>query len=217
MDHIAESFMITNFMVATRSSTNAAGIKLPPVHGAQKGVDPDLKPESQDKSKKVLLKPTIQTPIKSPAQTPVTVKTSVSRLRTPGIANSPPIVPGSLLNTPIRTNTPVVVQTPAGPRRISHSTPNQSPVRHTVSNQPNLSPAQLASRKLIQKSVKMLNTPKLKVPDKIAPQTPKPVAPFPLKRSISQHRSKPYRNSLSKAIWPTCTKAASSTGIDTSE
>ena len=50
-------------MVATRSSTSAAGIKLPPVHGAQKGVDPDLKPESQAKSKKVLLKPTIQSPI----------------------------------------------------------------------------------------------------------------------------------------------------------
>ena len=47
MDHITESFMITNFMVATRSSTSAAGIKLPPVHGAQKGVDPDLKPENQ--------------------------------------------------------------------------------------------------------------------------------------------------------------------------
>ena len=54
-------------MVATRSSTNAAGIKLPPVHGAQKGVDPDLKPERQGKSKKVLLKPTLQTPIKSSA------------------------------------------------------------------------------------------------------------------------------------------------------
>ena len=181
MDHIAESFMITNLMVATRSSTNAAGIKLPPIHGAQKGVDLDLKPESQAKSKKVLLKPTIQTPIKSPAQTPVTVKTPVSRLRTPGIVNSPPIVPGSLLNTPAKTNAPIVIQTPAGPRRIPHNIPNQTPVRHTVSSQPNLIPAQLASRKLIQKSVKMLNTPKLKTSDNIAPQTPQPVAPFPLR------------------------------------
>ena len=123
MDHITESFMITNSMVATRSSTSAAGIKLPPAHGAQKGVDPDLKPESQAKSKKVLLKPTIQTPIKSPAQTPVTVKTPVSRLGTPGIVNSPPIVPGSLTKTPARTNTPVVIQTPAGPRRIPLSIP----------------------------------------------------------------------------------------------
>ena len=109
MDHITESFMITNFMVATRSSTNAAGIKLPPVHGAQKCVDPDLKPENQAKSKKVLLKPTIQTLIKSPAQTPVSVRTPVSRLRTLGIANSPPTIPGSLLNTPARTNAPVIM------------------------------------------------------------------------------------------------------------
>ena len=86
-------------MVATRSCTSAAGIKLPPVHGAQKGVDPDLKPESQAKSKKVLLKPKIQTPVKSPVQTPTIVRTPVSRLRTPGIVNSPPVIPGSLLNT----------------------------------------------------------------------------------------------------------------------
>ena len=33
-------------MVATRSGTSAAGINLPPVHGAQKGIDPTLKPES---------------------------------------------------------------------------------------------------------------------------------------------------------------------------
>ena len=75
----------------------------------QKGLDPDLKPENQAKSKKALLKPTMQTPIKSPAQTPVTVKTPVSRLRTPGIVNSPHTVPISLLNTPTRTNAPVVI------------------------------------------------------------------------------------------------------------
>ena len=198
--------MITNFMVATRSSTSAAGIKLPPVHGAQKGVDPDLKPESQAKSKKVLLKPTIQTPVKSPAQTPVTVRTPVSRLRTPGIVNSPPIVPGSLLNTPARTNTPVVIQTPAGPRRVPHIIPKQTPVRHTVSNQPNLSPAQLASRKLIQKSVKMLNTPKLKVPDKIAPQTPKPVAPFPLRDQSLNTETSPIEIPLAKPPGPPAPK-----------
>ena len=198
MDHITESFMITNFMVATRSSTNGAGIKLPPVHGAQKGVDPNLKPENQAKSKKVVLKPTIQTPIKSPAQTPVTVKTLVSRLRTPGIANSPPIVPGTFLNTPARISAPVVIQTPAGPRRISHSTPNQTPVRQAVSSQPNLSPAQLASRKLIQKSVKMLNTPKLKIPDKLAPPTPQPVAPFPLRDQTFNTEASPIEIPLAK-------------------
>ena len=198
IDHITESFMITHFMVATRSSTSAAGIKLPPLHGAQTGVDPDLKPESQDKSKKVLLKPTIQSPIKSPAQTPVTVRTPVSRLREPAIVNSLPIVPGSLLNTPAKTNSPVVIQTPAGPRRIPLNTPNQTPVRHTVSNQPNLSPAQLASRKLIQTCVKMLNTPRLKTSDKIAPQTPQPVAPFPLRDQTLNTERSPIEIPLAK-------------------
>ena len=119
--------------------------------------------------------------MKSPAQTPVTVKTPMSRFRTPGIANSSPIVPGSLLNTPARTDAPVIIQTPAEPRTIPHKSPNQTPVRPTISSQPNLSPAQLASRKLIQKSVKMLNTPKIKTSDKKALPTPQPVAPFPLR------------------------------------
>ena len=47
LDYVTEAFMITHFMVATRSATSAAGINLPPVHGTQKGVDPTLKPESQ--------------------------------------------------------------------------------------------------------------------------------------------------------------------------
>ena len=144
------------------------------------------------------MKPTIQSPIKTPAQTPVTTKTPVSRLRTPGIASSPPIVPGSLLNTPARTDAPVTIQTPVGPRRIPHNSPNQTPVRHTVSSQPNLSPAQLASRKLIQKSVKMLNTPKLKTSDKIAPQTPQPVAPFPLRDQTLNTETSPVEIPLAK-------------------
>ena len=75
----------------------------------------------------------------------------------------------------------MVIQTPTGPRNVPQTKPRQTPVRCPLSNQPNLGPAQLASRKLIQKSVKMLNTPKLKAPDKIIPSTPKPVAPFPLR------------------------------------
>ena len=103
-----------------------------------------------------------------------------------------------MLNTPARTNAPVVIQTPAGPRRIPNSIPKQIPVRHTVSNQPNLSPAQLASRKLIQKSVKMLNTPKLKAPAKIAPPTPKPAAPFPLRDQSLNTEASPVEIPLAK-------------------
>ena len=61
-DHITKSFMITHFTVATRSGTSAAGIDLTPVHGAQKGIDHTLKPESQSKSQQPLLKPTPITP-----------------------------------------------------------------------------------------------------------------------------------------------------------
>ena len=42
IDYLAEAYMITHFNVATRSSTNATGINLPPIHGAQKGIDPTL-------------------------------------------------------------------------------------------------------------------------------------------------------------------------------
>ena len=65
MDYIAESFLISHFNVVTRSGTSAAGISLPPVHGTQKGLDLDLEPEKQWKSKKILLKPTITTPLKA--------------------------------------------------------------------------------------------------------------------------------------------------------
>ena len=122
----------------------------------------------------------------------------MSRLRKPGIVKSPPIVPGNLLNIPVRTNAPGAIQTAVGPRRIPHNIPNQTPTRHTVSSQPNLTPAQLASRKLIQKSVKMLNTPKLKTSDKIAPQTPQPVAPFPHRDQTLNTEASPVEIPLAK-------------------
>ena len=62
LDYVTEAFMITHFLVATRSGTSAAGINLPPVRGAQKGVNPTLKPHSQSKSQQTLLKPTLITP-----------------------------------------------------------------------------------------------------------------------------------------------------------
>ena len=130
----------------------------------------------------------------------------MSKLRTLGIVDSLPIAPGSLLNTPVRTNTPVVIQTPAGPRRVPHIIPKQTPVRHTVSNKPDLSPAQITSRKLLQKSVKMLNTPKLWTPDKIAPQTPQPVAPFPLRDQSLNTETSPIEIPLAKPPGPPAPK-----------
>ena len=90
----------------------------------------------------------------------------MSRFRTPGIVNSLPYSSWKLVKIPpAMTNAPVTIQTSRLDLEEYHIIAlNQTPVRHTVSSQPNLSTAQLASRKLIQKSVKMLNTPKTKDP-----------------------------------------------------
>ena len=83
LDYATECFMITNFMVATRSGTSAAGIKLPLVHGAQKAIDPSLKPESQSKTKEILAKPTFITP---PVRWTPTQATPKSKLRSPSLS-----------------------------------------------------------------------------------------------------------------------------------
>ena len=76
MDHITESFMITNFMVATRSSTSCCRYKVTPSTWSTERCRPQtLNLKAKLSPNKVLLKPTIQIQIKSPAQTPITVKT----------------------------------------------------------------------------------------------------------------------------------------------
>ena len=55
MDYIAESFLISHFNVVTRSSTSAAGISLPPVHGAQKGLAQTLNLKSSGNLRKFYL------------------------------------------------------------------------------------------------------------------------------------------------------------------
>ena len=115
LDYITECFMIKHFMVATRSGTSAAGINLPPVHGAQKAIDPKLKPENESKSQEILAKPTLITPGRkvinpavrwTPSQTP-----PKSRLKSPSSSTNK--TPRSLLNTPAQTQTPIMTNTPS--------------------------------------------------------------------------------------------------------
>ena len=97
--------MISHFMVATRSSTCSAGIKLPPVHGAQKAVDPALKPESQFKSKQTLLKPTPITPGRRAASPSVRLTPSQTAISDKNRGSPPSIskaTPTSLLNSPVQ-------------------------------------------------------------------------------------------------------------------
>ena len=121
IDYLAESFIISHFMVVTRSSTSFAGIKSPPVHCVQKAVDPAFKPESQFKSKQTLLKPTLITPGReaaspsvrlAPSQTPISNK----------IRGSPPsiskAIPTCLLNSPVQSQTPTLIRTPTSTQHI---------------------------------------------------------------------------------------------------
>ena len=181
MDYIAESFLISHFNVVTRSSTSAAGISLPPVHGVQKGLDPDLEPEKQWKSKKVLLKPTIATPVKSPAATSGASTRSI--VNTPTVVRTPTVSrnsPKSLINTPLRNEIPSIIKTP-----LSHNSPaqaqnQQTPHKPQMLIKTSISPVQTAGRKLLQKSVRLLNNPPHKTPIKLPTDTQTPVARPPL-------------------------------------
>ena len=129
IDYLAEAYMITHFNVATRSSTDAAGINLPPIHGANKGIDPTLKPENQSKSQQTLVQPQLTVPNQRPIK-PV-VKWSPSKSPARPIIKSPNL---SGKPSPINIQkTPVHVQTPVTTRSImsKQNTPN-STSKHTL-------------------------------------------------------------------------------------
>ena len=77
------------------------------------------------------------------------------------------------LQTPIRTNTPSL--TPGTQPRAHQQTPVRS---EPISKMP-ISPAQAVSRKLIQKSVKLLNAPKHKLVSRPCPEVTPNVKLFP--------------------------------------
>ena len=181
MDYIAESFLISHFNVVTRSGTSAAGISLPPVHGTQKDLDLDLQPEKQWKSKKVLLKPTIATPVKSPAATLGTSTRSI--VNTPTVVRTPTVSrnsPRSLINTPLRNKIPSIIKTPLSHNNPAQAQNQQTPHKPQTFIKTPISPVQTAGRKLLQKSVRLLNTPPHKTPIKLPSNTQTPVARPPL-------------------------------------
>ena len=162
IDYLAEAYMIIHFNVATRSSTNAAGINLPPIHGADKGIDPTLKPENQSKSQQTLAQPKLTTPNQRPIK-PV-VRWTPSRTPTRPITRNPKL--SAKFNSENIQKTSVQVQTPVMHRDImsKQNTPDsiskQTPVRSQQIIKTPISSAEQTSRKLIQRSVKLLNTPR---------------------------------------------------------
>ena len=92
----------------------------------------------------------------TPSQTPLK-----SRLKSPSSSTNK--TPRSLLNTPEQSHTPLLNNTPSlapGTQQTAHQ---QTPARSQPINKIPISPAQAVSRKLIQRSVKLLNAPKHKL------------------------------------------------------
>ena len=128
--------MIKHFMVATRSATDAEGMNLAPVHGAQKAIDPTLKSESQSKTQEILAKPTPITPgskmidpaVKwTPVQAPLKPK-----LKSPSLSTNN--TPRSLLNTPVQSQTLMIAKTPSLASGMQNITHQQTPVRNQLFN-----------------------------------------------------------------------------------
>ena len=109
IDYLIEAYMITLFNVATRSSTHAARINLPPIHGAKKSIDPTLKPENQAKSQQTLAQPKLTVPNQRPIK-PV-VRWTPSKTPTRPIARNPNLsAKSSPVNIQNIQKTPVQVQ-----------------------------------------------------------------------------------------------------------
>ena len=164
--------MITHFNVATRSSTDAAGINLPPIHGANKGIDPTLKPENQSKSQQTLAKPEITAPNQRPIK-PV-VKWTPSKTPTRPIVKNPVLSakpsPVNIQNTPVQVQTPILTNDIMSKQNTPSSTSKLIPVRGQSVVKIPISSAQQASRKLIQRSVQLLSAPKSTSNTSLPPQ-----------------------------------------------
>ena len=86
----------------------------------------------------------------------------------------------SLVNTPLGNKIPSIIKTP-----LSHTSPaqaqnQQTPLRPQMFIKTPISPVQTAGRKLIQKSMRLLNTPPHKIPIKLPSNTQTPAARPPL-------------------------------------
>ena len=72
-----------------------------------------------------------------------------------------------MLNTPVQSQTPTLTRTPSLTPATQNIAHQQTPTRSQLINKTTISAAQDVSRKLIQKTVKLLNAPKLNPSDKI--------------------------------------------------
>ena len=131
----------------------------------RKQINPTLKPENKSKTQEILAKPTPIIPGKkviAPAVkwTPARA-TPKPKLKSPSLSTNN--TPRSLINTPMPHQTPIRTNTPSFTPGIQQRAHQQTPVRSKPISKIPLYPAQAVSRKLMQKSGKLLNAPKHKL------------------------------------------------------
>ena len=83
-----------------------------------------------------------------------------------------------MLNSAVQSQTPLI-RTPISTQHTPSTAHKQTPVRNQLTNQTPTSAAQAISRKIIQKSVKLLNTPSSRPSEKVFTNIPPPVKLFP--------------------------------------
>ena len=108
----------------------------------------------------------------TPSQTPAKRKPRIH-------PSSTKVTPRSMLNIPVQSNTPTLIRTPTSKPAAQNIAHQQTSVRNQLINKPPISATQAVSRKLKQKSVKLLNVPRSKPSDKILTYTTPPINLFP--------------------------------------
>ena len=119
------------FCIKTRASTKASGETVGEVHGADKPLDPNYKPEHQSKSKlpcvtgkpspkKVIRKPILQTPSRHTPRRLATpkserIQSEVLSDMTPPDLNPTPQKTPAMTHSGVRPKTPMIVKTPLAP------------------------------------------------------------------------------------------------------
>ena len=157
------------FCIKTRASTKASGETVGEVHGAEKPLDPNYKPEHQSKSKlpsvtgklspeKVIRKPISQTPSR---HTPkrlaipksVRIQSEVASDITIPDSNATPKRTPIMVHGGARPKTPMMVKTPLAPSsRPAHTPP------HTHIQTPPYVPRRILSSSPPETSEKNMNT-----------------------------------------------------------
>ena len=107
------------------------------------------------------------------------------KLKSPSLSTN--ITPRSLLNTPVYHQTSIKNNTPSLTPGTQLKAHQQTPVRSKPISKIPSSPAQAVSRKLVQKSVKLLNAPKHKLVSRPCPEVTPNVKLFP-STDISTHQ-----------------------------